>query len=108
MMGLISSFCASVSTRPAAPGRCGGGLTLKNKIKPIIFFFPAWFLWRSAAKAGDKLLAADKCFLAFSLLVLFPLTLGLGLTTAIQGLIAALADVGGVFQCAHPAGATGR
>ena len=107
MMGLISSFCASVSTRPAAPGRCGGGLTLKNK-KPIIFFFPAWFLWRSAAKAGDRLLVTDKCFLAFSLLVLFPLTLGLGLTTAIQGLIAALADVGGVFQCAHPAGATGR
>ena len=86
MMGLISSFCAS----------------------PIIFFFPAWFLWRSAAKAGDKLLVADKCFLAFSLLVLFPLTLGLGLTTAIQGLIAALENVGGVFQCAHPAGATGR
>ena len=86
---------------------CGGGLTLKNK-QPIIFFFPAWFLWRSAAKAGDRLLVADKCFLAFSLLVLFPLTLGLGLTTAIQGLIAALEDVGGVFQCAHPAGATGR
>lgn len=58
-----------------------------------------YFLWRSAATAGDRLGWYDKVFAAFCLGIMLPITFGLGMTTAVKGLIDGWKDNGGVFRC---------
>lgn len=62
----------------------------------------AWFLWRSAVAVGDVVALQDKLFIAVCLLIFLPITFGLGLTTAFQGIISAWDEHGGIFQCARP------
>ena len=74
-----------------------------RNVSEWVGWHPSNYANREPARLRCVLVALqDKLFIAVCLLVFLPITFGLGLTTAFQGIISAWDEHGGIFQCARP------